>query len=88
MDCSPQTQSQGKTDRDGAFSVELGAYRYEGASDASTSTPGSKTGFGGQLSTGRTVSQVDGMRVVALMGCYHGYNSRGVVARPAAPWTC
>jgi tetratricopeptide (TPR) repeat protein len=68
--CPPNTQMQGRTDVKGAFNLELGQGRFQGASDASMSTPASKTGFGGQLSVGRTISQVDGMSIIALMGCF------------------
>jgi len=34
------------------------------------STPASKSGFGGQLSVGRTISQVDGARIISLIGCF------------------
>ena len=67
--CPPHSQSQGRTDVHGTFSVELGMYRFEGASDAAMSSPGAGTNFGGQLAVGRTVNQVDGMSIVALIGC-------------------
>jgi len=68
--CPPDIQTEGRTAPDGSFDVELGYERYDGAQDASTSTAASKTGFGGQLSVGRTYQQVDGAAVVALMGCF------------------
>jgi tetratricopeptide (TPR) repeat protein len=68
--CPPNEQMQGKTDLKGDFNLELGLGRFQGASDASMSTPASKTGFGGQLSVGRTINQVDGMSIIALMGCF------------------
>jgi tetratricopeptide (TPR) repeat protein len=68
--CPPNAQMQGKTDSKGAFNLELGLGRFQGAVDASMTTQASKAGFGGQLSVGRTVNQVDGMSIVALMGCF------------------
>ncbi len=68
--CPPNAQIQDRTDAKGAFNVQLGLDRFLGSSDASMSTQASKTGFGGQLSVGRTISQVDGMRIISLMGCY------------------
>jgi hypothetical protein len=68
--CPPNTQTEGTTALDGSFNVELGYARYDGAEDASTSTAASKTGFGGQLSVGRTYQQVDGASVIALIGCF------------------
>jgi hypothetical protein len=68
--CPPHAQIQGKTDTKGGFEVQLGLDRVQGASDASLSTPGSKSGFGGQLSVGRTISQVDGARIISLIGCF------------------
>ena len=68
--CPPNSQIQGRTDLKGAFNVELGLGRYQGNDDASMSTSASRSGFGGQLSVGRTVNQVDGMSIIALMGCF------------------
>src|ERR1035438_2275339 len=68
--CPPNSQMQGTTDLKGAFNLELGLGRFQGAGDASMSTPASKSGFGGQLSVGRTISQADGMSIIALMGCF------------------
>jgi tetratricopeptide (TPR) repeat protein len=67
--CQAQHQFQGRTDLKGGFNIQLGLDRYQGASDASISSPAAGTGFGGQLSTGRTINQVDGMSIVALIGC-------------------
>jgi len=67
--CPPNTQRQGATDLKGAFNLTLGQDRVLGAGDASIIGQGGKSGFGGQLSTGRTINQVDGMSVVALIGC-------------------
>jgi|CZKE01.1.fsa_nt_gi tetratricopeptide (TPR) repeat protein len=68
--CPPNSQIQGRTDLKGAFNVELGFGRYQGNGDASMSSSASRAGFGGQLSVGRTVNQVDGMSIIALMGCF------------------
>jgi len=68
--CPPNAQIQGRTDTKGGFNVQLGLDRFLGNADASMSTPASKSGFGGQLSAGRTISQVDGARVISLIGCF------------------
>jgi tetratricopeptide (TPR) repeat protein len=68
--CPPNTQMQGKTDLDGGFNLELGYGRFEGAEDAGMRSAAAKTGFGGQLSVGRTYQQVDGASVIALIGCF------------------
>src|ERR1035441_506491 len=86
--CPPNSQIQGRTDLKGAFNVELGFGRYQGNGDASMSSSASRAGFGGQLSVGRTVNQVDGMSIIALMGCFlraalPGYTSdQSVLGQP------
>jgi tetratricopeptide (TPR) repeat protein len=67
--CQGQAQFQGTTDSKGKFNVELGLDRYKGVSDAGAMTSAQGSGFGGQLLTGRVVNQVDGMSIVALIGC-------------------
>jgi hydroxyacylglutathione hydrolase len=64
--CQVQSQPQGKTDEKGAFNIQLGINRYQGNIDAATGSAAAATGFGGALK-GQT--QVDGMSVLALMGC-------------------
>jgi len=64
--CQGQSQPQGKTDEKGAFQIQLGLNRYQSEGDASAGSASPAPGFGGALK-GQT--QVDGMSVMALMGC-------------------
>lgn len=78
--CHGRAQPQGKTGEDGSFSVQLGADRFRGASDASVSSTAIEAGFGGALA-GQT--QVDGMSVMSLLGCtlraaLPGYRSESI----------
>ena len=69
--CPPHTQVQGETNSKGGFSFDLGQNRVMAANDAGMSSPGANAGFGGQLQAlGRPVTQLDGMSVTALVGCF------------------
>ena len=63
--CQAQVQPQGKTDSKGGFILELGADRFQGASNAGASAPGGAS-LGGALSS---QTQVVGGSVMSLMGC-------------------
>ena len=78
--CQGRAQPQGKTDSSGKFNIQLGANRFQGASDASVSSQATAGGFGGVLSG---QGQVDGMSVMSLLGCtlraaLPGYRSESI----------
>ncbi len=68
--CPPNAQVEGTTDSKGGFSFELGTNRFMAANDAAMSTPGTKTGFGGTLNAASIRTQLDGMSILALQGCF------------------
>jgi tetratricopeptide (TPR) repeat protein len=78
--CQGQAQPQGKTDSKGGFGFELGANRFQWASDASVGSAAAGVGFGGALSG---QAQLDGASVKSLMGCFlravlQGYRSESL----------
>jgi tetratricopeptide (TPR) repeat protein len=77
--CQAQVQPQGKTDSKGGFVLELGADRFQGASNAGASAPGGAS-LGGALS-GQT--QTVGGSVMSLMGCSLRGALRGYVSESA-----
>jgi tetratricopeptide (TPR) repeat protein len=74
--CQAQVQPQGKTDSKGGFVLELGADRFQGASNAGASAPGGAS-LGGALSS---QTQSVGGSVMALMGCSLRGALRGYVS--------
>ncbi len=68
--CPPNVQAEGTTDSKGGFSLELGTNRFLAANDASMSTPGTGTNFGGALNAASVRTQVDGMSILVLQGCF------------------
>jgi tetratricopeptide (TPR) repeat protein len=68
--CPPNAQAEGTTDSKGGFSVELGTNRFLAATDAGMSSPGAGTGFSGPFNTDNNRTQVDGMSIIALEGCF------------------
>ena len=78
MVCQADVQSEGWTDTEGGFNVQLGMNRFEGNSDASATSKSLSGGMGGALASSGAPSgsgasgsrQVDGASVQALAGCF------------------